>query len=297
MEIPLYPECRPLELEDKQILDEIFHQVQPRISEFTFANLWLFRHAHEYRLSNVDNTIVILGRGYDGEPYFLIPPSGNVEGALLRLVNDGLTLYGADNIFIDGYLRGKDVEITPDRDSFDYLYSRSDLADLPGNRFHKKKNRISYFISRHEYRVEIFQAGHIQGCIELLAEWRRVHEGMEWGNSSSLESDATDEALRMAEPLGLEGVVAIVDERVKAFALGERLNGDTSVCHFEKADPFLEGLYQLIDREFNRLLFIDCRFVNREQDLGMMNLRVSKLSYHPVELIEKYRVRKMTGSP
>ena len=297
MEIPLYPECRPLELEDKQILDEIFHQVQPRISEFTFANLWLFRHAHEYRLSNVDNTIVILGRGYDGEPYFLIPPSGNVEGALLRLVNDGLTLYGADNIFIDGYLRGKDVEITPDRDSFDYLYSRGDLADLPGNRFHKKKNRISYFINRHEYRVEKFQAGHIHGCLELLTEWRRVHEGMEWDNSSSLESDATDEALRMAEPLGLEGVVAIVDERVKAFALGERLNGDTSVCHFEKADPFLEGLYQLIDREFNRLLFTDCRFVNREQDLGMMNLRVSKLSYHPVELIEKYRVRKMTGSP
>ena len=95
----------------------------------------------------------------------------------------------------------------------------------------------------------------------------------------------------MAVPLGLEGVVAIVEGEVKGFVLGGRLNSDTSVCHFEKADPFLEGIYQLIGREFCRLLFTDCTYVNREQDLGEPNLRETKLSYHPVELIKKFRVR------
>jgi hypothetical protein len=97
----------------------------------------------------------------------------------------------------------------------------------------------------------------------------------------------------MAVNLGLEGVVVLVEGKVKAFALGEKLNSETSVCHFEKGDPFLEGIYQLIDREFNRLLFTDCTFVNREQDLGIMNLRGSKLSYHPVELVKKFRVRQV----
>jgi len=292
MEIPRYPDSRPLHLEDKVLLDNIFAGMQPRISEFTFANLYLFRLAHDYRLTMAGNALVILARGYGGESYFLLPLTGGAEEALSRLLDDGLTLYGADAPFIGKYLQGKEVEIIPDRDSFDYLYSRSEMAELPGNRFHKKKNRISYFAGRHAYSIEQYGESHLKGCLDLLDEWRRVREEIE-NDSVVLEADANAEALRMAGPLGLDGVVAIVDEKIKAFAIGERLNNDTSVCHFEKADPFLEGLYQLIDREFNRLLYTECTYVNKEQDLGVANLRVAKLSYHPVELVEKYRVRRL----
>ena len=292
MEIPRYPDSRPLHLEDKVLLDNIFAGMQPRISEFTFANLYLFRLAHDYRLTMAGNALVILARGYGGEPYFLLPLTGGAKEALSRLLDDGLTLYGADAHFIEKYLKGRGVDILSDRDSFDYLYSRSEMAELPGNRFHKKKNRISYFAGRHAYSIEQYGESHLKGCLDLLDEWRRVREEIE-NDSVVLEADANAEALRMAGPLGLDGVVAIVDEKIKAFAIGERLNSDTSVCHFEKADPFLEGLYQLIDREFNRLLYTECTYVNKEQDLGVANLRASKLSYHPVELVEKYRVRRI----
>jgi hypothetical protein len=87
-------------------------------------------------------------------------------------------------------------------------------------------------------------------------------------------------------------VVVTVDGVVKAFAMGERLNRETAVCHFEKADPFMEGLSQLVNREFSRMLFSDCRYINREQDLGEAGLRNAKLSYHPVELVKKYRARR-----
>jgi uncharacterized protein len=292
MYIPEYPESRPLDIEDKQFLDDLFRRLQPRISEFTFANLYLFRLAHEYRLTMLGDALVILARGYGGEPYFLLPPADGSEEALLRLLAEGLTLYGADDRFIESYLPVSGVEIVPDRDSFDYLYLRRELAELPGNRFHKKKNRINYFSSRHACTIELYGERHLQGCLDLLDEWRRVREEIE-NDSVALEAAANAEALRMAVPLGLEGVVALVEGRIKAFALGERLNSSTSVLHFEKADPFMEGLYQLIDREFNRLLFAGCTYVNREQDLGIVNLRESKLSYHPVELIVKFRVRRM----
>jgi uncharacterized protein len=291
MEIPPYPDSRPLGLEDKQLLDDLFMRMQPRISEFTFANLYLFRMAHAYRLSMAGKALVILARGYGGEPYFLLPPDEGAEEALFRLLDDGVTLYGADPPFIEKYLQGKGVEIEPDRSSFDYLYLREELAELPGNRFHKKKNRISYFAGRHAYSIELYGESHLRGGLALLDEWRRVREEIETG-SVALEADANAEALRMAAPLGLQGVVALVDGSVRALALGERLNRDTAVCHFEKADPFMEGLYQLIDREFSRLLFTDCTHVNKEQDLGISNLRDSKLSYHPVGLVEKYRVRR-----
>ncbi len=291
MDIPRYPESRPLALEDKPLLDVVFSGLQPRLSEFTFANLYLFREAHSYRIAMVGEALVLLGRGYDGKPYFLPPLTGNIADALARFFSEGMTLYGADEIFVDRYLRNRGVEIAEDRDNFDYLYLRRELAELPGNRFHRKKNRINYFASRHAYEIELFGDSHVDGCLELLEEWRRVHGEMT-SHSLMLEAEATAEALKMAAPLGLEGVAVLVEGKVKAFSLGERLNNGTSVCHFEKADPFLDGLYQIIGREFSRLLFSDCTYVNREQDLGEANLRETKLSYHPVELIKKFRARR-----
>ncbi|GFE61467.1 DUF2156 domain-containing protein [Geobacter sp. AOG2] len=291
MEIPSYPESKPLDLADKALLDVKFSILQPRVSELTFAGLYLFRAAHDYRLTMVGESLVVLGRGYSGERYCMPPLGGDVEEALEAMWGDNLDLYGADETLAERCLKRGGVVAVEERDAFDYLYLREELATLPGNRFHKKKNRINYFAIRHDYDVVPFSEQYRVGCRNLLEVWRGMVAGEE-KPSFGLEVEATAEAVEKAELLGLEGVVVTVDGEVKAFSLGERLNTDTAVCHFEKTDPFMEGLSQLINREFSRLLFEDCRFVNREQDLGDAGLRNAKLSYHPVELIKKIRVRR-----
>jgi hypothetical protein len=290
-DIPRFPASRPLAFGDKPRLDALFVDLQPRVSELTFANLYLFREAHAYRLTLVGDSPVVLGRGYGGVEYFLPPLGGDVAGALLMLLDGGMTLYGADGSFVARYLTGEGMIVEEDRDAFDYLHLRQEMAELPGNRFHKKKNRINYFSARHSFNVEVYGARHREGCLALLDEWRRVRDGID-SPSLDLETKAAAEALMLSDRLGLEGVVVLVEGRVAAFALGERLNRDTAVCHFEKSDPFMEGVSQLVDREFNRLLFTDCTYINREQDLGEPGLRAAKLSYHPVELVKKYRARR-----
>ena len=291
MEIPVYPASRPIAISDKALLDRLFSELQPRISELTFAGIYLFRNAHNYRLTTVSDSIIILGRGYEGPEYFLPPLGGDVAGATKIMFDERLPLYGADDQFVAGYLDNNPKEISELRDSFDYLYLREELAILPGSRFHKKKNRINYFTNRHDYVVSIFSGEHFNGCLNLLEKWRQSSRN-EANNSLTMEVEATAEALVCAKVLGLEGVVVITNNCVAAFAIGERLNRDTAVCHFEKADPFTEGLYQLVNREFARLLFQECRFLNREQDLGNTGLRSAKLSYHPVELVKKHFVRR-----
>ena len=289
MEIPPYPAARPLALADKPLLDTLCFDFQPRISELTFAGLYLFRKAHEYKLTTVAGSIIVIGTGYDGSGYFLPPLGGDTAAALKILLADGLPLYGADDLFIERYLSVHSVQIDEKRDSFDYLYLREEMALLPGSRFHKKKNRINYFSVRHNYRVELFSHVHVTGCLALLDIWQRSSRD----NSASsllLEVEATSEGLRSADILGLAGIVIMVNDAIAAFALGEQLNQDTAVCHFEKADPFSEGLYQLVNREFAKNVFQNCRYLNREQDLGEMGLRSAKLSYHPVELVKKYLV-------
>lgn len=291
MEIPVWPASRPFDNSDKPHFDDIFEQLQPRVSELIFAGLYLFRTAHDYSISLIGNSTIVLGKGYDSKSYCLPPLGGDVSGACDVLLDAGIELYGVDDSFASRFLKNVECELVEDRESFDYLYLREEMATLPGNRFHKKKNRINYFAARHNHEVHIFSAQHLCGCLQLLDEWGRAAE-VEGNRSFGLEMDATAEALAQADALGLEGVVVTVEGAVRAFAVGERLNRETALCHFEKADHFMEGLSQLVNREFARLLFTDCRYVNREQDLGEPGLRNAKLSYHPVALVKKYRVRR-----
>lgn len=288
MEIPPYPATRPLNREDRELLHGLFQQLQPEISEFSFANLYLFRTIHDYSLSLLGESLVIFGRGYGGERYFLPPLGGQPDETAVQLLAEGWSLFGADERFVTEHLLPRGISAREDRNSFDYLYLREELATLPGPRFHKKKNRINYFTSRHTHAVELFAPHHLPGALQLLREWCRIRHP-QTGSSLALETEATREGLELAGQLELSGVVVLLEGRVVAFALGERLNRETAVCHFEKADPFIEGLSQLVNREFSSRLFTDCTYVNREQDLGEPGLRGAKNSYHPVRLVKKFR--------
>jgi hypothetical protein len=155
MEIPQFPASRPLDINDKRALDPVFDQLQPRISELTFAGLFLFRKAHDYRLTLVKDALVVLGKGYDGGEYFLPPLNGDVATALDLLFKEGMELYGADEQFAERYLSRDGIRLTEDRDAFDYLYLKDELATLPGNRYHKKKNRLNYFTARNRHEIQI----------------------------------------------------------------------------------------------------------------------------------------------
>jgi hypothetical protein len=287
---PCYPDSRPLALEDRSLLQPIFDALQPRISELTFAGLWLFRRAHGYRVSRCGDSLLLLGHGYDGHPYALPPLGGDPTAAAARLLADGIPLYGVDDRLLAALSLPAGSTVEEDRDNFDYLYLREDLATLPGNRYHKKKNRINYFLARHDCVIEPLVSGRTEEVVAFLAEWGRVRGETAESRSFLPELEATVEAVRCADFLRLEGLVAMVAGEVKGLVMGERLNADTSVCHFQKCDPFMDGLAQLIDREFNARLFTDCTYVNREQDLGEPGLRSAKLTYHPVELVRKYRL-------
>lgn len=286
--IPPYPASRAVELADRDLFRGLFRSLQPVISEFSFGNLFLFRHVHRYAVATLNDSLVVSGCGYDGAPYFLPPLSGNRGETARRLLADGHSLYGVDEDFLAAEITGHGHDMRADRDNDDYLYHQSDLAVLPGSRFHKKKNRINYFSTRHPHSIAPFAAPHLPGALELLAEWSRIHAKQQ-SASLAAETAAAREALEHAASLELSGVVVLTAAGIVAFALGEPLNDTTIVCHFEKAHPFLEGAAQLVNREFSRR-FPGYLYINRGQDLGESGMREAKNSYHPVAMIRKFRI-------
>ena len=73
--------------------------------------------------------------------------------------------------------------------------------------------------------------------------------------------------------------------------IGERLNSDTFCVHIEKADRSFDVIYTAINNLFVSSACEGYRYINREEDLGIEGLRKSKLSYHPVFLLNKYIIK------
>ena len=81
-----------------------------------------------------------------------------------------------------------------------------------------------------------------------------------------------------------------IDGRLEAFTFADMLKEDMVCVHIEKANPEIRGLYPAINKIFLCEEYPDVKFVNREDDLGLENLRKAKMSYNPIELIEKYTI-------
>ena len=100
----------------------------------------------------------------------------------------------------------------------------------------------------------------------------------------------TKEVLNNLDLYDMKGGLLMVEDRLAGFSLGEVL-GDTLFIHIEKADREIFGAYQMLVSQFAQAYAGEgVSFLNREDDVGDPGLRTSKLSYHPVALLEKYVV-------
>ena len=175
------------------------------------------------------------------------------------------------------------------RDHFDYVYSVPELVELKGNKFHKKKNLLTQFEKNNIFEYMPLQAECVEEVLDMQAEWH----GWQEHASEALEAEnrAISLVLKDFDRLkSLTGGTIRVDGKVVAYTVGECLNQDTLVIHFEKGDTRFKGIYQAINKHFLAAQEDRFAFVNREQDLGDEGLRKAKLSYNPVSFMKKYEV-------
>lgn len=282
--IPFYPDFCALSLEYRPELHDCLRLLPEGISEFTFANLYLFREKHHYALSRLDNELIVILGQDDGEKFFMLPFGLPGHNNLRRLFEEQTRLKCASESQAE-QLQFMGFTITEDRDNFDYLYSRQELAELKGRKFHKKRNLIKAFINNNEYLAQPLLEEHITDALHILELWRQ--ENSQEGDKDYL---AAREGLEKSWELQLCGGIYFVDGRPSAYCLGEEIAAGTSfVIHFEKAVRGYKGLYQFINQTFAAILPSFYETINREQDLGDPGLRQAKHSYKPIGYVKKFR--------
>ncbi|HER63048.1 MAG TPA: DUF2156 domain-containing protein [Desulfobacteraceae bacterium] len=279
--IPLYPRTAELALIQRPTLHPLFRELPDGISEFTFANLYLFRKTHHYRVARLkEGPIIFLG--HDRQPFFMAPfmlPDPAVLKELfahhraMKCVSESQAVTLASLGFL----------VEEDRDNFDYLYLRRDLAELTGRKFSKKRNLIKAFLNNFDYEGRPLLEEHIPDALRVLEHWHSERE-------TPGDYEASREALENCEGLQLCGGIYYSGGNPVAFTLGEEnMLGRSFIIHFEKAVRGYKGLWQFINQAFASILPETYETVNREQDLGEEGLRAAKMSYKPIGFVKKYR--------
>ncbi|MFN2435851.1 MAG: DUF2156 domain-containing protein [Desulfotignum sp.] len=284
-----FPTAGRFELADRQMVQIYIDKYAPESCEYNFANLFCWQEIYNYSWRLFKGRLVI----YDGVNQCAFMPLGEplppAELAELgrELMRDGLVpdIGLVQKNYLDAHPRCEQYfSIHPERDYAEYIYDVDQLCRLNTPRLHKKKNLISQFERSYpDYRVMVLTPEK-----QVLARTMALNqlEGQK-SLSSGLadEFEAMEKAFSYFDALGLEGLALMVKDQMAAFSIFSPLNSDTYNIQFEKSDFEYKGAAQVINQQTALYLHDRCRYINREQDLGIRGLRQAKKSYEPETIL------------
>ena len=181
------------------------------------------------------------------------------------------------------------IEETPGQ--WEYLYTQEALSTLAGNKLHKKKNHVNGYMKAYGEDYRTLNGEIMPQVLALQDDWCKWRE-CEKSASLLAESDVVCSVLRNWDALpGLIGGALYAGEEMAAFAVGEPLDDQTIVVHFEKGRPGYRGVYQAINFCFAKYAAKNFVFINREQDADEEGLRQAKESYMPSGYLKKNTIR------
>jgi len=281
-------DLKPLNLSDRARLNEALRRFPPEVSEHTFTNLYVWRELRPVLLAEAEGGLILV-QERDGDRSVLGPPIGEAGPAdlLPLLEGSGIERFERLPASVAEPLREAGWQLAADRDNADYVYLRRDLAELEGRQYHGKKNMVNQCLSAYGCEYAPITADVVDEVAHMQDRWCAERDcGRDPGLCA--EYRAIKETLARFAEFDLIGGLVRIDGRVQAYSIGEALNPDTAVVHFEKAMTEFRGLYQVINQWFCKHALTEFEFVNREQDLGIPGLRRAKESYHPDHMVEKF---------
>lgn len=284
----------PITLGKQKEYSEYFSMCSQKTSDYSFVNLWGW--AEEYGLAWAwSDKLVWIKQTVPQELYWA--PVGLWQGAEWRKCFDEYfttkTVFSRipeTLLYLWKDTVGHLFTIEESRGDWDYIYSVSDLIELKGKRFHKKKNLLNQFKKNYDFEYVPFGADMVHKAIQMQEAWC-VWRDCESSEMLAAENRAISRILSKWETIQvLTGAAILVDEKIVAYTIAESFTKDTLVIHFEKGSQDYKGVYQAINQMFLERSGNKFEWVNREQDLDNQGLRQAKLSYNPLDFLKKYRI-------
>ncbi len=286
---------RDVTLEDKQWIDPLLKLGPRDCLEYNFTTTFVWRNSYCHHIARMGDYFLL--RANPAKPAYLFPAGQGPLDPVIRALAEDARALGFPLVFntvlpdtketLETLFPGK-FEFESCRDGADYIYETQALAELTGKKYSAKRNHINRFLENHpDWRYEPITPENFDDVRRMNTLWC-MQNGCAEDIAISEEYCAVESAIRHYHELELTGGLIRTEGKVVAFAIGDPLNDDTFLVHFEKAFADVQGAYQMINQQFVKRNCMQYRFINREEDAGVKGLRRAKLSYHPIRLVDKF---------
>lgn len=297
--ISQFPFFKKISLDDELDIKSYTNKYKP-YSDFNFTSLWSWDVQNERQVSDLNGNLVVYFTDYEsGEPFLSFLGGNKVDETALTLINYAaekglpptLDLVGEESI---KSINQDKFFVEPSSGNSDYIFDVSKLAFLQGKSFKAKKRSSVNFLANNEVSFDCFPLKK-QHCVDdllsLIIKWEnnRVKEGKGYSEQEELSLKKLFAATVTNDQLLLSTV--LVDNNIVGFSVDEVLVDGYAISHFIKADVSYKGIYEFMNEKIaEKLHERGIVYWNWEQDLGVECLKLNKLSYHPVDLLKKYKV-------
>lgn len=289
---------KKITLDDIKIIEPFILNDKSAVSDRTLGVVYLFRDYYSYC---IENDTLFLKSELENNEGFLPPMYLSGDGDLFSDLKKIKEYAGNNNTEakicylteeeaekIKELFNGSDPEFN--RDYSDYFYDKEALLTLKGKHLSGQRNFINRFKKNYpEYRTEKLSEENIGPVDKFLTEYYEKRE-----KASELFKDEKKnvfEFLNHVKNFGFLTLALFAGDEPVAFSVGE-IRENILFVHEEKADASIKGSYQMIVNEFVKTYANEnVTFINREDDSGDEGLRISKESYHPAFLLNKFSVK------
>jgi hypothetical protein len=277
----------PLSLEHRLTVEPLFRELDLPLSEYSFANLYLFRAVHQYSLV-LRPVPHILGITYDGMRHAM-PLVRFAWADVDVLLEHARCIYPVtEEIAQQGTAHG--MRSYWNDDDSDYTYDARRLAALEGKTLRSKRLQAASFAATASPSIAPMTPRNRHHAVDILELWASQVDRPRYDT----DYDACREALSNFEALGLHGMVISDGAGAPcAFLLAQNLGKQGAAVHFAKGNRHYSGIYPYMFSQYAASAGVS--WLNFEQDLGKPGLRQAKRALDPVGQLRKYRL--LAGTP
>ena len=265
-------------------------------SDFNFTSLFCWDTDGTAEVSWLNGNLVLRLPDYiSGKPVLTLLGNCQIDDSLHILLAECPILALIPQEVVNNIEQPGEFITEEDRDNFDYIYNVATIANLPGGRLKKKRNKVSS--AQKLYGERLVSTTYSTISPELRSGLDAIIEGWSVNTHQLLkdqlnEKEALARLFANAKIFNLIITYVTIDSVPVGFSINEVIHNDYAICHFEKALPTHDQLSSVVTNQAAKdLLAAGCNRVNWEQDLGLEGLRKSKMSFQPACFLKKYTLK------
>ena len=310
-------EFTAVKLTDKKLIQCYLSNIMPYFTEHSFTTLYAWQKSHNFEFA-VNDDVLFIKTTYNNITSFMPPvvktderpkaaepwlPRAYSEQYLTKykIALEQIIAYceqnqlpcilsevGESDLPIIQGLLPDFFTVEEDRDNANYIYRVEDLSKLSGKGYHAKRNHLNALKRNHpDFQFMPLSAELIPQCRELINIWLEENKD---GVISTIHQEeiALHRLFASFDELELKGACIMLNGKMQAFAIGEKISDEMCAILIEKADITHRGLYAAINQMFLLESWQDYTYVNRAEDMGLPGLRKTKMDYLPYHLAMKY---------